>query len=86
MATDIITIRFFARFREELDTEQLTLTARPGLTVGHLLEELASRGGAWAKLQGDQPVMTAVNQAMAKPTTLIKGGDEVAFFPPVTGG
>jgi molybdopterin synthase sulfur carrier subunit len=30
--------------------------------------------------------MIAVNQMVAKPATLIKNGDEVAFFPPVTGG
>lgn len=86
MTTDTITIRFFARLREELDTELLTLTAKSGLTAGDILSELAGRGGVWEKLQGNQPVMIAVNQAMAKPATLVKGGDEVAFFPPVTGG
>lgn len=86
MSTDTITVRFFARLREELDTESLTLTATSGLTAGDLLSELASRGGAWENLQGSQPVMIAVNQAMAKLATPINGGDEVAFFPPVTGG
>jgi molybdopterin synthase sulfur carrier subunit len=86
MASNTITIRFFARLREELETEALTLTVQPGLTAGGLLAELASRGGAWARLKGDQSVMIAVNQMVAKPATLIKNGDEVAFFPPVTGG
>jgi len=31
-------------------------------------------------------VMIAINQAMAKPQSPVKPGDEVAFFPPVTGG
>jgi molybdopterin synthase sulfur carrier subunit len=86
MTTNTITIRFFARLREELETESLDLPARPGLTAGDLIEELAGRGGPWATLQGSQPVMIAVNQAMAKPATQVNGGDEVAFFPPVTGG
>ncbi len=86
MTADTITIRFFARLREELDTEQLTLPAEPDLTTGVILATLAERGGAWAQLQGDQPVMIAVNQTMAKLSTQVQAGDEVAFFPPVTGG
>ncbi|GGC69687.1 molybdopterin converting factor subunit 1 [Marinobacter halophilus] len=86
MTDATLTIRFFARLREELGTESLQLPATPDQTVGGLLAELASRGGSWAQLQGDQPVMVAVNQAMARPSTPVNAGDEVAFFPPVTGG
>ncbi|RBP31935.1 molybdopterin synthase subunit MoaD [Marinobacter pelagius] len=86
MNTETLTVRFFARLREELDTESLEMAASPDLTTGDILAELAARGGPWAQLQGDQPVMIAVNQAMAKPSTPVKAGDEVAFFPPVTGG
>lgn len=81
-----LTVRFFARLREELGTESLTLPAHPDATAGQLLSQLAERGGAWAQLTGAQPVMIAVNQTMAKPQTRLKPGDEVAFFPPVTGG
>ncbi|KPQ27318.1 MAG: molybdopterin converting factor, subunit 1 [Marinobacter excellens HL-55] len=86
MTDQNLTVRFFARLREELDTDSLELPAIPGQTVETLLSQLAARGGRWAQLQGDQPVMVAVNQAMAKPSTPVKAGDEVAFFPPVTGG
>jgi molybdopterin synthase sulfur carrier subunit len=86
MSTDTLTIRFFARLREELATDTLELPARSNQTAGDLLAELAARGGAWAQLEGDQPVMIAVNQVMAKPSTPVRPGDEVAFFPPVTGG
>lgn len=85
MTEQTLTVRFFARLREELDTESLQLPASPDQTVSSLLSDLAARGGRWAQLQGDQPVMVAVNQAMAKPSTPVKAGDEVAFFPPVTG-
>jgi molybdopterin synthase sulfur carrier subunit len=46
-----------------------------------------ARGGAWhtALAQG-RALRVAVNQEMAQPTTPVKPGDEVAFFPPVTGG
>ncbi|MGM0767863.1 MAG: molybdopterin converting factor subunit 1 [Pseudomonadota bacterium] len=87
MANDnTLTVRFFARLREELDTDTLTLPVSPTTTAGQVLAELAEKGGAWAQLNGDQPVMIAVNQAMAKPETPLRAGDEVAFFPPVTGG
>jgi molybdopterin synthase sulfur carrier subunit len=86
MTDQTLTVRFFARLREELGTEQLTLPADRVQTAGDLLASLASRGGPWAQLQGSQPVMIAINQAMAKPATPVKAGDEVAFFPPVTGG
>ncbi|MCK7545258.1 molybdopterin converting factor subunit 1 [Marinobacter bryozoorum] len=86
MSDQTVTVRFFARLREELGTDRETLPCEPGQTAGNLLEQLSSRGGAWAQLTGDQPVMIAVNQAMAKPATPVQPGDEVAFFPPVTGG
>ena len=86
MTDATLTVRFFARLREELATDSLELPAAPHQTVADLLSALASRGGRWAQLQGDQPVMVAVNQAMARPSTPVHAGDEVAFFPPVTGG
>ncbi len=86
MATDALTLRFFAKFREELGIDSETLPCRENLTAGGLRRELAARGGAWAQLDSDQPVMIAVNQTMARPDTLIHPNDEVAFFPPVTGG
>ncbi|WP_396622440.1 molybdopterin converting factor subunit 1 [Marinobacter sp. W-8] len=86
MTEPTLTVRFFARLREELGTETLTLPASEHQTVEDLLTHLASRGGAWAQLTGGQPVMVAVNQSMAKPSSRVQPGDEVAFFPPVTGG
>lgn len=83
---ETLTVRFFARLREELGVEEMTIQAESGLTAGKVLEQLASQGGAWTQLKGSQPVMIAVNQAMARENSLVKAGDELAFFPPVTGG
>lgn len=84
--SDTLTVRFFARLREELGVEAMTVKAESGLTPGKLLQTLAAKGGHWAQLTGDQPLMIAVNQSMAKPDRALQPGDEVAFFPPVTGG
>jgi molybdopterin synthase sulfur carrier subunit len=48
---------------------------------------LAQRGETWANLFSDkQTVRAAINHALVDNDTRIKSGDEVAFFPPVTGG
>ncbi|MBC7193742.1 molybdopterin converting factor subunit 1 [Marinobacter sp.] len=83
---DTIRVRFFARLREELDTGELELPAGSAANAGDIARALAEKGGPWQQLAGDQPVLVAVNQIMAKPSTPVKAGDEVAFFPPVTGG
>ena len=84
----MITLLYFARLREALGTasEELQL---PGEVrdLASLRRVLISRGGAWAhELDPGRPVRAAVNQEMASPDTPVKEGDEVAFFPPVTGG
>lgn len=82
-----VKVLFFASLRESLGVsgEDLSL---PGdtATVDALRRHLAARGGEWARLAADANLRYAVNQAMAQATTGLKGGDEVAFFPPVTGG
>jgi molybdopterin synthase sulfur carrier subunit len=56
-------------------------------TVGALRAWLATRGGAWAiELAPGRAVRVAVNHDLATPDTPIRAGDEVAIFPPVTGG
>ena len=56
-------------------------------TVAQLKTHLAERGEAWANLfNGKQTIRAAINHALVDNEATIKNGDEVAFFPPVTGG
>lgn len=83
-----VKVLFFAALREQLGTagEDLELPAGVG-SVAALRSYLRQRGGAWELALADgKLVRTAVNQDMAPPTASLKAGDEVAFFPPVTGG
>ncbi len=83
-----VTVLYFARLREVLGraSETVNLLAGPQ-TVAALRAQLRCRGGAWeAELAADKPVRAAVNQDMAQADTVLADGDEVAFFPPVTGG
>lgn len=83
----MITVLYFARFRERLGREREALALPAGATVQALLRELVARGGAWQEvLGGERPVLVAVNQQMAGRDTVLAEGDEVALFPPVTGG
>ena len=56
-------------------------------TVRELLDWIKSRGGGYAEALSDLSVIrVAINQEFARPDDPVKPGDEVALFPPVTGG
>ena len=84
----IIEVLYVARLREAFgrEREQVEL---PGdvQDVAGLTAWLRSRGESWQReLAPGKPVRIAVNQDMAAADTPVGNGDEVAFFPPVTGG
>ena len=83
-----IKVLFFASMREQLGRPSEELELPPGVsTVGALRDHLRARGGAWeTTFAANRAVRAAVNQDMAQGNASIKAGDEVAFFPPVTGG
>jgi molybdopterin synthase sulfur carrier subunit len=84
----MITVLYFARLRETLGTgsEQIEISEKVTDLDG-LRALLVARGGAWAReLAQGNTVRAAVNQDVAQGDTRISNGDEIAFFPPVTGG
>ena len=84
----MVTVLYFARLREALGTgrEELALPEAV-IDLATFREALVSRGGAWAsELAASRKIRAAVNQQIASGETPVKDGDEVAFFPPVTGG
>ncbi|CAM3862598.1 MoaD/ThiS family protein [Roseateles saccharophilus] len=84
--TITVRLRFFASLREKLgEGEALALPA--GSTVGAAREALQARGGLHAEaLARGRAVRAALNQKMAPESAVLADGDELAFFPPVTGG
>ena len=82
-----VKILYFAGLREALgqSAEQLALPAQVG-NVGQLHAHLAARGGVWEALATTKNLRIAVNQKVVAMDAPLKDGDEVAFFPPVTGG
>lgn len=83
----MLTILYFARLRETLHVEREQLAFSPDFeSVADLTAHLRQRGDDWAALDLGGAIRCAVNQELATPQTPISDGDEVAYFPPVTGG
>jgi sulfur-carrier protein len=83
----MLSIHYFASVREKLSQTGETLELPHGVhTTGDLAAFLALRGGAWAFLTDQHQVLVAVDQSVADRNHSLKGHEEVAFFPPMTGG
>ncbi|MCX7167584.1 MAG: molybdopterin converting factor subunit 1 [Rhodocyclales bacterium] len=82
-----VKVLFFAGLREALGVGSESLALPVGVaTVGALRDTLAARGEPWSALATTKNLRSAVNQQMVGPDAPVKPGDEIAFFPPVTGG
>jgi sulfur-carrier protein len=82
-----VKILYFASLREALGCAGETLELPSSVaTVAALRSYLVARGEAWAALEARRNLRCAVNQRVAGPDAPVAPGDEVAFFPPVTGG
>ena len=83
-----VKVLFFANLREQLGTGvELVDLLDSASTVAGLRMHLMRRGGAWNEVLADMKVVrVAVNQDMAAANAPLNHGDEIAFFPPVTGG
>ncbi|MEP4546620.1 MAG: MoaD/ThiS family protein [Saccharospirillum sp.] len=80
-----VQVKFFARLREELGVSSLNIPAEVVPDLDALLDWLVKAHPQWQPaLQGK--LMTAVNQSMTSSNVALQPGDEVALFPPVTGG
>lgn len=83
----MINVLFFAQVRELLGTAKLSVEASEQTQTAEALRVmLAVTDEKWAKVLTSDKLLVAVNQTMSQWDAPIKDGDEVAFFPPVTGG
>ena len=84
----MIRVLFFAHVRERLDCDALELSCpAAGIDLDTLQEQLCSdKGETWRTVLTQPNMIRAVNQVVVKDNPALADGDEVAFFPPVTGG
>ena len=82
-----VRVLYFAGLRESLGLGSEEIALPDGVaTLEDLRLHLAGRGEPWSALSSTRNLRAAVNQAMVTAVAPIRDGDEVAFFPPVTGG
>ncbi|MCP1257138.1 molybdopterin converting factor subunit 1 [Acetobacter lambici] len=85
---DRVTVLFFAALREQIGQESLSVTIPAGgVPVQVLREQIEKADPAIALAFAEQPrLRVAVNQTLVPFEQMVQPGDEVAFFPPMTGG
>ena len=84
--TTFINILYFAALGDKLKTKQESFEmTRQNMTVSELQNLLCKRGNSWLAV-GEKNIRCAVNQCISSKSATIHAGDEIAFFPPVTGG
>lgn len=81
----MIKVLFFAQVRELVNTDELALPCDYA-TAEDLRAALCGRGERWALALESGKLLCAVNQSFVPLSQPLTDGDEVAFFPPVTGG
>ena len=83
----MLKVLFFASYREQLDCSELDIpvTDKP-VTLSALRQQLSRKGNDWRSIMEDARTLVAVNQSIVCTDAMLNSGDEVAFFPPVTGG
>jgi molybdopterin synthase sulfur carrier subunit len=87
MAARSIHVLYFAWLRERVGAAEERLDLPAGIdTVAALVAWLRARSPGHEAALSAPSVRCAVDQDFATPETPIRGGEEVAFFPPVTGG
>jgi molybdopterin synthase sulfur carrier subunit len=81
-------VKYFAWVRERVGQSEETVEPPAGIrTVAELMAWLAQRGEAHAHaFEQPRVIRAAIDHAHVSADTLIEGADEIAFFPPMTGG
>lgn len=84
-----VQVKFFAQLREQLDCDECTFELpidNALFTVETLKSELGKKSPTWKNSLDSGKVLMAVNHELVGASYVVKADDEVAFFPPVTGG
>jgi molybdopterin converting factor subunit 1 len=84
----MLTVLFFGRFREDLGCSRLEIELDPSCPDLDSLQGklVAEKGAHWGHILGQDNVIRAINHEVVSNNPALADGDEVAFFPPVTGG
>ncbi len=81
----MINVVFFAQLREQLQCESCGVNLNQ-VSVDEVRRNLIEDNTQWRSFLEKNDLLVAINQSMASFSDIVKDGDEVALFPPVTGG
>ncbi len=81
-----VRIRFFASFRDKMGHDELTLDIKGDTTVSQVIDKLNDSPGGLKELFKNGTAIVAVNHEVVNPESVVNDGDEIAIFPPVSGG
>ena len=79
-------VLFFGQLKERLKCDKLTVEIAHTLSITAFKHMLVEQNPHWQSWLEERDVLCALNQTMSSSDELVKAGDELAFFPPVTGG
>ena len=83
----MIKVVYFAKTREQIGKGEEMLELPKGEhSVQTVIAQLCARGAPYSLAFEDERILAAINQEMVPMTATVNDGDELAFFPPVTGG
>ncbi len=84
-AVKSVRVLYFAALADELGREEIVELPDTIATASQLRRWLTERSAA-GQLLAQEQIQMAVNQEIVRTCHIIRHGDEIAFFPPVTGG
>ncbi|WP_019529108.1 molybdopterin converting factor subunit 1 [Dasania marina] len=83
----MVKVLFFASYREALGVSDVAVTLPHNMSLAAFKQWLITENGdSWQAVLTAPNSVQAVNQTVADDDCVVTDGDEVAFFPPVTGG
>lgn len=83
----MVQVLFFASFRERLNSRGREVSIHTPATVATVVDQLVADGGeSWGEVLHGENVVIALNQEVCEREAAVEDGDELAFYPPVTGG
>ncbi len=81
-----VSVRFFASFKEKVNKDRVVLSIAEGSTLADVMQTIKRQVKGSEDFLDSGTAIIAVNQEVARGDREIKDGDEIAIFPPVSGG
>ena len=82
----MVKVLFFAQLREQLGCSEYSLDINSTVSLEWVRGQLAEQNAKWQDCFASDKLLMAINQELVDSSAMVNDGDEVAFFPPVTGG